>query len=176
MGQEPAAPSGRVALAWGVAGVAGLLAVAPLDQHLRGTAAPSGIVSYELAGTAARARAILDQWSAGSVVDTAKTMMLIDLAYPLIYGYALFIALRWAAARAGRPGQGRGLGWLAIGAAAADYVENAALIWQLWADRATSLSAGLAAGAAWVKFALIVASLVAVAALVIRRIRSRRPE
>jgi hypothetical protein len=171
---DKAGPSGRVALARAAAAVAGLLAVIPLDQRVRGAAAPRGIVSYELAGTADRARAILDQWADGSVVGVAKAMMLIDLAYPLIYGLALLTGLRWAATKAGRAPWLRRMSWMAIAAPAADYVENAALIGQLWTDRATTLSAGLAAAAAWVKFALIIACMLSIAALVVLRFARRR--
>lgn len=170
------APSGRTAAWWGLAAVVGLLAVLPLDSRLRGTAAPNGIVSYELAGTPERAQAMLAQWAGDAVTGVAKVMMGIDVVYPALYGAALVVALRWAAARAGRPRAGRALSLLAIGAAAADYVENAALIWQLWADRATTFSAGLAAGAAWVKFALITLSLVAILVLALRRRRARSAE
>lgn len=164
-------PTGRTALAWAAATVAGLFAVVPLDQKLRGPDAPSGIVSYELAGTADRAAAMLAQWAADAVTGTAKLMMMIDLVYPAVYAYALLVGLRWAAARSGRTALLPRLQWLAIGAAAADYLENACLIWQLRADRATTLSAGVAAGAAYLKFALILASVVAIALLALRRRR-----
>ena len=130
---------------------------------------PHGIVGYEVAGTAERAGAILEQWASSAVTDTARLMMAIDLAYPLVYGYALLLGLHWAAARSGRTTWLPRLRWLALGAPAADYVENVCLIWQLWAMRASALSAGLAAGAAYLKFALIVAALVAIARLSRRR-------
>lgn len=167
-------PTGRSALGWAAAAVAGLLAVVPLDQRLRGTAAPRGILSYELAGTPDRAASMLAQWASDAVTGTAKLMMAIDLAYPAVYGYALFVGLRWAATRSGRASLVPRLRWLAIGAAAADYLENACLIWQLWSGRATTLSAGTAAGAAYVKFALILAG-VAVVALLAFSGRAGRP-
>lgn len=160
---------GRTAAAWALAAVGGLLAVIPLDQRLRTGADPHGIVGYEVAGTAERAGAILEQWASSAVTDTARLMMAIDLAYPLVYGYALLLGLHWAAARSGRTTWLPRLRWLALGAPAADYVENVCLIWQLWAMRASALSAGLAAGAAYLKFALIVAALVAIARLSRRR-------
>lgn len=166
--------SGRAALAWAAAGIAGLVAVVPLDQRVRGDAAPNGIVSYELAGTADRARATLDQWASDSVLGVAKAMMLIDLVYPLVYGYALFVGLRWASSRVGSSAWLGRLGWLAVGAAAADYVENGALIWQLWTGRTTAFSAGLAATAAWVKFSLILVCLMVILALVAVRLGRRR--
>ncbi|MBL8930683.1 MAG: hypothetical protein JNL54_11205 [Kineosporiaceae bacterium] len=175
MTQDVPAPSsgtgvrGVTAVAWAVAAVGGLLAVMPLDQRLRIGPAARGIVSYEVAGTARRAGAILEQWASSAVTGTAQLMMAIDLAYPLLYGFALLMGLRWAAARSGRTSRLPRLRWLALGAAGADYVENACLIWQLWAERATSASAGIAAGAAYLKFALILAALAAIALLSWRR-------
>ena len=114
--------------------------------------------------------------------------MAIDLAYPLVYGYALLLGLHWAAARSGRTTWLPRLRWLALGAPAADYVENVCLIWQLWTvlddaealiespDLAAALDADPIARAHWDafppsarKFALIVAALVAIARLSRRR-------
>ena len=103
-----------------------------LDRGLVTDAAPNGIVSFELAGSAARAGAILAAWSA----EARQVAMLVqgfDYLYLLVYP-------AWFSLAADRLGGllggawlrfGGGVSWLVLLAAPLDAVENWALVAQL---------------------------------------------
>lgn len=158
-------PSGRRAALLGALALVVLVAQQPWNERLTGSAAPHGIVSFEVAGTAERAAAMLEQWAAAGETSTAWWLMAIDLGYPILYAVALLAGLAWALR--GRPSRWR---IAPVAAAVLDYVENAGLIAQLAQDHGSGGLAAVAAVAAYGKFALIIASLVMI---VIARRRRR---
>ncbi len=128
-----------------------------LDAGLRSASAPHGIVSFELAG-ARGAAAVLAGWTSAQRLDAALVQgldMLFLLAYSTALACGALLLGRRQAARAWVGAAGRWAAWAASGAALADVIENVALIQQLRAGAADPARADLAAGAAWVKFALL---------------------
>lgn len=107
-----------------------------LDQSLRTAAAPSGIVSFELARTVTNAKAILASWDASARVYAGLSLGL-DALYPPLYATAIGLACAGVAIRLqrrGRPGLmvvGIWLTWGMAAAALFDYVENIVLVAQL---------------------------------------------
>ncbi len=135
-----------------------LLAMAALqgiDQGLRTTAAPWGIVSFEIAGQPAAAQAILASWGPEGRVLAGLSLGLDFLFIPL---YAATIALACGLLAApfysawGR--LGRALAWGQPAAALLDVIENLALIRVLLLDPAPFWPP-LAAWTAAFKFFLI---------------------
>ncbi len=166
--------TGFLALVAAVGATGAMVGMQVLNERLKGASAPHGIVSFQLAGSQESAAAILGQWHASDVIDAAKTMMLLDLGYPIVYAAALALGVRWAALRVGRPRWVRRGLIVAVSAAVADYIENAGQIWQLWTDTASAPAAGLALVAAIVKFALLVLDVLAIVVLVARPGHSAR--
>jgi hypothetical protein len=125
-------------------------------------AAPAGIVSFEFAGNAARAEAILASWDATASLYAALGLGL-DYLFMVAYASAISLAcIRVAEAWRGRaPGVAR-LGWLlAIGqwlAAGLDAVENFALLRLLFGYDAAAWPT-VAWWCAAVKFTLVGAGL-----------------
>lgn len=133
------------------------LALALLTHPLHTDAAPSGIVSYELAWTAERATEILASWDHAARVRAAWAQAL-DCLYPVAYG-SLGVAIgRWAGTRLGAR--------LCVAAALLDgLVENPMLDLELWWGEGATVPALIAAVAACGKFgALLLAIPLAVAA------------
>ena len=100
-----------------------------LDQPLRTPAAPTGIVSYELAASPAAANSMLASWD-----ETARVSAAFGLGFDFLfmpsYAIALSLAVMLAAGR--RRGQfwsavGKTLSWAAFIAVGFDAVENIAL-------------------------------------------------
>jgi len=112
--------------------VALLTGMHALDQSLITAAAPSGIVSFELAGSIEKAGQILKEWGPQG---KAYATLSLGLDYLFLFVYALFISLScvriaryfktrysWLAV------WGFGLGWAQFFAALLDASENFALI------------------------------------------------
>ncbi|MCS7038110.1 MAG: hypothetical protein RMN24_00375 [Anaerolineae bacterium] len=142
--------------AWLVPTLLVMLILQIVGGPLQTPAAPRGIVSYEFAGTAERAAAILAGWDERVRVHAAFSLGFDYLFMPL---YAMTIALGclWAAERwRWRPLAGLGgvLAWGVWLAAALDAVENLAL-WQLLTGAVTDPWPVLAWWSALVKFILI---------------------
>jgi len=136
--------------------------LAVLGSPLQTPAAPSGIVSLELAGSAAAAREILDSWSPYQR-DLARLGLWIDFLY--LVSYPLFLALACArladrvAGRAPRWARaGEVLAWALPLAGLLDAVENSALL-RVLGSGASDAAAGLARACALPKFALVLAAL-----------------
>lgn len=127
-----------------------------LDSPLRTPSAPSGIVSYELAGSTSRASLILGSWGTTARLYAAFGLGF-DYLFMLVYAACLSLACLMAASR--HMGWVQRLGsWLAWGmllAALADAVENLSL-WVELNGTVTSFWAGLAAACASLKFSLLV--------------------
>jgi hypothetical protein len=122
------------------------------------------IIDFELAGSVERTNEILETWRAEGVIDEAKTIQIVDLAYPLIYAAALAggcLAAAGAWGRAGWPRAGSlgiAMAWVALIAAGFDYLENLGLGISLW-DAPAAPWPQVALIAAVGKFAGIFASL-----------------
>ena len=144
-----------------------------MDRALVTSAAPYGIVSFELAGSLERAEAIIQSWS-----ERARSVAMLiqgfDYLYLIVYSAWFSMAAVSLGARLKGAWQSAGLliGWSVLVAAALDAVENYALILQLL-HGASSGHAHLALWCALAKFALVgVAAaflLVGVAAWMLRR-------
>jgi hypothetical protein len=150
-----------------------------LGRPLVTPASPSGIVAFELAGTATRAAAILDAWDAGARAAARRQTFWDDVLYVPLYVVALSAWAAWGARRATSPGTARlgaALAWAMLAAGALDLVENRQLLAQL-ENGADARRAALAAVCAAVKFAIVLATLaygLAVAAAhAARRLRAR---
>jgi hypothetical protein len=153
--------------------------LAYMDRNLASTAAPNGIISFELAGSLERSQAILQSWS-----DQARSAALLIQGFDYLY---LFIYPAWFSLvaislgiRLGGRWQSAGLlsGWIVLVAAPLDAVENYALIQQLL-HGANAAQTQLALWCALAKFALLAASatfiLLALGIWFARRLRSVRP-
>ncbi len=143
-----------LALTLGLFGVFNLL-----DAPLRTDAAPKGIVSFELAGTPAKAESIIQSWDARAKCFSAFGL---GLDYLFMPAYALTLSLGVLMALRKHDGAfsllGVYLGWGALLAALFDAVENFAL-WQLLNGRAFASAPRVAASAATIKFTLILLGL-----------------
>ncbi len=133
-----------------------------LDAPLRTAAAPNGIVSFELAGSASAAQAILDSWNAAARLDAAFGLG-IDYVFMLAYSTVIGIACIWASrvlagSRRRLASLGPLLAWGLWLAALCDAAENVALLLQLLRGASSSL-AQLAAMCASAKFLLILLGL-----------------
>jgi len=150
-----------------------------LDIPLRTSAAPNGIVSFELAGTPFQAQAIIDSWHEIayllSSVEGQPVPGLVSRAYAFavfglgldylfmpVYATALALGILLAAGR--HPGWfakfGAWLGWGAYAAALFDAVENYALARMLMMNQVWSPYPEVAAFSASVKFTLLSLGLV----------------
>jgi hypothetical protein len=135
-----------------------------LDRVLHTEAAPLGIVSFELAGTAARSGAILDSWDA-QARESAMLLQGLDFLYLIVYPvWAALLSLSLSERLGGAwQNTGRWVGTAVILCAPFDAIENHALILQIMRGPSDELAgrAWLCAGA---KFALLFAGLGYVAA------------
>ncbi|HJW91216.1 MAG TPA: hypothetical protein VJ436_11305 [Anaerolineales bacterium] len=150
-------------LAWPILTLT-LLAVFNLTgQPLLTPAAPAGILSFEFAGSLARAQEILQSWNEQARLLAAFSL---GLDYLFMFAYASTIAAGclWAGATLLRRGwplsvAGRPLAWAQWAAALFDAVENLGLTLLLLGQPAATWPA-LAAWAAGLKFTLIGLGLV----------------
>lgn len=126
-----------------------------LGQALVTPEASQGIVSFELARTAARSGAILGSWSARAR-EAAYLLQGLDYLYLLVYPAWLSLAAARLGARVGGRWERAGVlvAWLMLAAIPLDATENLALIRQLEGG-ASELQAALAWGCAVPKFLLI---------------------
>lgn len=127
------------------------------------SAAPSGIVSFELAGSAGQAQAILDSWDTGARLHAAFSLGL-DYLFMPVYSTAIGLACLWAARRLRQVSWPLAVlgAWLAWGlwlAALLDATENVSLLASLFGSPAPPWPqlAGLCAS---LKFGLILAGMV----------------
>ncbi len=129
-----------------------------LNRPLVTTAAPLGIVSYELAHSVERSAAMLASWDQAARAS-ARTSLIVDYLFMIAYPAALALGCLTTAARWPRWGRAaRALAAGALVAGACDAVENAALLIQL-ADGASATPAMVAWGCATVKFALVLLAI-----------------
>jgi len=121
-------------------------------------AAPSGIVSFEVAATPQNAQAMLDSWGSQGLARAAFIQGL-DFLFPATYSTMLTLACLmasstlagagWPLARLGRP-----LAWAQWIAALFDYIENISLVVLIFGPVAAPWPQ-IAAVCALIKFALL---------------------
>jgi hypothetical protein len=127
-----------------------------LGEELVSTVAPSGIVSFELAGHAERSAVMLDSWGPGGR-EAALLIQGLDFLYLLVYPawFSLAAALLGSKLGAGWHRAGSLVSWSVLGSAPLDAIENHALIQQL-IDGPSQFYAQLAWWCAVPKFLLVV--------------------
>jgi hypothetical protein len=149
-----------------------------LDTPMRTSAAPSGIVSFELAGTPFQAQAIIDSWHEMAYLVSsvegepvpgfvsrayafAAFGLGIDYLFMPVYATALALGILLAAGRhkGWFAAFGVWLGWGAYTAALFDAVENYALARMLLMNQVWSPYPEVAAFSATVKFVLLLLGL-----------------
>lgn len=136
--------------------------LAVLGAPLTTPAAPRGIVSFELAGSADAAAAIVASWSP-SLRRLALLHLAIDYFYLVAYPALLALACGRLAGRLAGPSPGLArlggvVAWAVLLSGLLDAIENAALI-RILAGEPSEALARLAWSAAIPKFALVGAAL-----------------
>ena len=130
-----------------------------LDQPLRTSAAPNGIVSFELARTFDDSQSILNSWGARARLFAAFGLGY-DYLFMLVYAMALSLGLLLAGH--GKPKSFQMFvnwaGWGAFAAALFDALENYAL-WQILNGNLLPSLPQIASLSAIVKFALLTVGL-----------------
>ncbi len=133
-----------------------------LDGPLH-TAASSGVVSFELAGSVAASKAMIDSWNEFARLDVSFGLgidFLFMVAYSTLIGIACIWAGRTIAARGWRLASlGPLLAWGIWLAVLCDSVENIMLLSQLFYGVSSPLPE-IAAACATVKFTLVVLGLI----------------
>jgi hypothetical protein len=134
-----------------------------IGSSLTTPSATSGIVSFELAFTPARAQQIISSWSMDDQLRAAFIQGL-DFLFPLVYSVALGLGCLMTAnvlCTRGKPLKGLGvsLAWALVVAAICDYIENIALVAILF-GRLQSPFPEIAGGCAVIKFGLILVAVV----------------
>lgn len=135
-----------------------------IDVPLQTSAAPRGIISFELAGTGARAQAMLDSWDARARLYAALGLGL-DYLFMVSYAATIGLAAAWAGRQLGAHRRwpialGLALGWGLALAALLDAVENFALTVMLLAGTAAAPWPVVSAVCATVKFGLVILGLI----------------
>jgi hypothetical protein len=132
---------------------------AVMGRRLKTTAAPLGIVSLELAGSASRAQAIIDSWD-DAARSSARHGLWLDYAFLVCYAVTLVLGCNWASRQLAAASVllewvGGILASAVILAAAFDAIENLALLAQL-RSRPRPVWSALAVVCASAKFLLLV--------------------
>ncbi len=134
------------------------------ESFLRTSAAPGGIVSFELARNADSAQAIVNSWDANARLYAAFGL---GLDYLFMPAYALALSLGLLLASGNKTGWYRHfaawMGWGMFAAALFDAVENYAL-WKELTGGVFSPYPEIAALCATIKFILLIMGLVTIAA------------
>lgn len=139
-----------------------------------------GIVSYELAFTAARAREILTIWSQAGVTESARVSLGVDGAFLVAYPMFFFTSMRLLrdhVMRAADPlsAVATPLSWAMLACIPLDALENL-LLWRMIDTGATPAGAALAGMAASIKFLLVLLGTAWCLAVIVRRLTSRATE
>lgn len=134
-----------------------------LDRPLRTSAAPWGVVSFELAGRAEKARAIIDSWDDHARLSAALGLGL-DYLFMLLYATTIAIACLWSAEVYKELGWwmadlGGLMAWGVWLAAVLDGVENYSL-WRLLSGPVSNPWPRIAWWCASIKFVLIAISMI----------------
>jgi hypothetical protein len=130
------------------------------EQYLQTSAAPNGIVSFELAGNVETSQSILDAWN-----PEARLVAAFGLGFDFLFMpvYALALSLGLLLALSGKTGTYRHfavwMGWGVFVAALFDSMENYAL-WCVLTGGALSPYPQIAAFCAVTKFTLLIVGLI----------------
>lgn len=131
----------------------------PLDKPLQTSAAPSGIVSFELARTLDSSQAMINSWDENARLAAAFGLGFDYLFMPI---YAVALSLGLLLAGNGKANWYRSitawLGWGAFVAALFDVVENYCL-WHALTGSVDPIFPQIAAFCATIKFTLLIAGL-----------------
>lgn len=136
------------------------LAFQALNRPLTTVAAPSGIVSHQMAWTPDKAQAIFDSWDAN-----AKLFAAFGLGFDFLFmpSYAITLALGALLAAGRHPGWfarlGGWMGWAASGAWLFDVLENLGQVFQLMNGEVNSMVTHFVGVCAYAKFTLILLAL-----------------
>lgn len=132
----------------------------PLGAPLTTSAAPSGIVSFELARTTSNAQAMIGSWDARAKLYAAFGLGL-DFLFMPVYAMALSLGSLLAAGRhrGWFANLGARMGYLSFGAAIFDAVENIGL-WNSLLGHAQSAWPSISFWCATVKFSLILLGII----------------
>ena len=130
-----------------------------LDLPLRNPVSPSGIVSFELAGTPEKADAIIQSWDASAQLFAAFGLGF-DYLFMIAYGLTISLGVLMAASKHGGKFSQIGgyVGWGVLLASLFDALENFAL-WRLLSGSATAFCPYVAAVSATIKFVLLIIGL-----------------
>lgn len=121
---------------------------------------PGGIVAYELAFTAERAKAILDMWRSAGVTEQARVSLGVDVGFLLVYPWFFWLSVRvLRTPRFVLPGSnlhrvGGELGGVVLACIPLDAFENWCL-WRMIEEGPSPSLAALAGMAASLKFLLV---------------------
>jgi hypothetical protein len=124
---------------------------------------PGGIVAYELAFTAERAREILSLWRTAGVTESARVSLGVDVGFLLVYPWFLRSSVqllrrpRFSEAGTTLDAIGARLGTAVLACTPLDACENWVL-WRMIETTATPAMAALAGIAASLKFLLVLAT------------------
>ena len=149
-----------------------LAALGEIDKPLRTAAVPWGIISFEVAGDVARARAMIASWT-GTAPLYAALSLGVDYLFMVAYSTTIALGCLWAAGvlGSGFGALARPLAWGQWVAAVLDAVENWALARMLLGDVADPWPQ-VAWWCAVPKFVLVYAGILyALAAAVVRLAR-----
>jgi hypothetical protein len=156
--------------------LAGMAVMRTADRPITNPAVPHGIVSFELAGTPARAQSMIDSWDSHARLWAAFGLGF-DYLFMVLYSTTLALGCVWAGERLAA----RGSGFAALGAPLAwgqwlagvlDASENAALTRMLFAG-VTEPWPAVAWWCATPKFVLVALGLVYVLGTAVGRGRVR---
>lgn len=124
---------------------------------------PGGILAYELAFTADRAKAILDVWRIAGVTESARVSLGVDVGFLLVYPWFFWLSVRllriprFVVTGSTMDRAGAVLGLAVLVCTPLDAFENWAL-WRMIEDGPRGTLAMLAGVAASAKFVLVLAT------------------
>jgi hypothetical protein len=124
---------------------------------------PGGILAYELAFTADRAKAILDLWRIAGVTESARVSLGVDVGFLLVYPWFFWLSVRllriprFVVSGSTMDRAGAVLGSAVLACTPLDAFENWAL-WRMIEDGPSGTLAMLAGVAASAKFVLVFAT------------------
>ena len=142
----------------------------PLDVPLQTSAAPNGIVSFELARTLDSSQAMIQSWD-----ENARLIAAFGLGFDYLFMFIYSVALSLGLLLAGNAKPNwyytltTGLGWGAFAAALFDMMENYAL-WRALTGNTDPIFPQLAAFCATIKFVLLISGLlIAIASIAVKK-------
>ena len=154
-----------------------MLQLRGLDEPLKLTDTPAGIVGYELAWSTPRAQAMIDTWKQNDAIEAAKVSLGVDFVFLLAYPLMFFTGARLLV-RAGSQATFDRLGALLSRAVLAciplDGTENL-LLWHQLDAGSGDIAAHGAALCASIKFLLVIVTALWCLAAIGRRFTSSSP-